>query len=97
MEKVKECCLTPEKPENDPGKPEKDDPGKTVNHIDRRIIIVCDSAYTNVPQRLFWSVPPTYAAGYSDGSVGPISVSEFARFDRSCFAGFSELYPPESR
>ena len=45
----------------------------------RRIIVVCDTPYRNVPWRWIGSAPPAYAAGYSDGSYGLISAAEFAK------------------
>lgn len=51
----------------------------------KRIIIVCDRAFTNLPRRLFGRAPPTHAVAYSDGSCGLISVAEFEALDRSEF------------
>jgi hypothetical protein len=59
----------------------------------RRIIIVCDTPYRNVPQRWIGSSPPAHAVGYSDGSTGLISPAEFAALDRSLFAFLDELFP----
>ncbi len=59
----------------------------------RRVKIVCDTPYRNVPRRWIGSAPPTHAAGYSDGSSGLISPAEFAALDRSSFAFLDVLYP----
>lgn len=57
----------------------------------KRIVIVCDRAFTNVPRRLFGRAPPTHAAAYSDGSCGLISVADFKALDRSEFVPLEEL------
>lgn len=59
----------------------------------RRIIVVCDTPYSNVPRRWIGSAPPTHAAGFSDGSAGLISPAQFAALDKSSFALLDELYP----
>ena len=51
----------------------------------RRLLIVCDRPFRNVPRRLFGLAPPTHAAGFSDGSIGLITVAEFEGLDRSAF------------
>jgi hypothetical protein len=48
----------------------------------RRLLIVCDTPFRNVPRRLIPSTP-THAAAYSDGTVALISVSEYAALDHS--------------
>jgi hypothetical protein len=63
----------------------------------RRIIVVCDTPYTNVPRRWFGSAPPSHAAGFSDGGIGLISPAEFAALDRSSFVALNELYPANSK
>ena len=60
----------------------------------RRVVIVCDTPYTNVPQR---PSPPTHAAGFSDGTTGLISPKEFAALDHSTFVAIDELFPAEKR
>ncbi|HZJ15896.1 MAG TPA: hypothetical protein VFD27_12660 [Chthoniobacteraceae bacterium] len=60
----------------------------------RRIIVVCDTPYRNVPEQWIGSAPPTHAAGFADGSKGLISTAEFAALDRSTFVPLDELYPP---
>jgi hypothetical protein len=62
----------------------------------RRIIVVCDTPYRNVPQRWIGSAPPTHAVAYSDGSCGLISTAEFAALDLSKFRPLDELYPPKA-
>jgi hypothetical protein len=59
----------------------------------RRVIVVCDTPYSNVPRRWIGSAPPAHAAGFSDGSAGLISPAEFAALDRSLFAFLDVLYP----
>ena len=61
----------------------------------RRVVIVCDTPYTNVPQRRFFESPPTHAAGFSDGTFGLISPKEFAALDRSAFIAIDKLFPKE--
>jgi hypothetical protein len=59
----------------------------------KRIIVVCDTPYCNVPRHWIGSAPPAHAAGYSDGSASLISPAEFAALDRSSFNFLDELYP----
>ena len=61
----------------------------------RRVVIVCDTPYTNVPRQRFFRSPPTHAAGFSDGTTGLISPKVFAALDRSTFVAIDELYPEE--
>jgi hypothetical protein len=61
----------------------------------RRIIVVCDTPYRNVPRQWFGSAPPTHAVGFSDGSHALISTAEFDALDRSAFVPLDELCPPE--
>ena len=63
----------------------------------RRIIVVCDTPYRNVPRRWIGSAPPTHAAGFSDGSHGLISTAEFAALDRSKFTPLDKMYPPKAK
>jgi hypothetical protein len=60
----------------------------------KRIIVVCDTPYRNVPQQTFGSAPPTHAVGYSDGSAGLIPTAEFAALDLTQFKKLDELFPP---
>ncbi len=62
----------------------------------RRVIVVCDTPYCNVPRRWIGSAPYAHAAGFSDGSAGLISPAEFAALDRSSFAFLDVLYPSQS-
>ena len=71
------------------------EPEASANHKNRRIVIVCDMPYTNVPMRKFWHAPPTHAVGYSDETTGLISPAEFAKLDLSKFKRLDELFPPE--
>lgn len=64
---------------------------------ERRVIIVCDTPYTNVPQHRFFSAPPTHAAGFSDGTTGLITPTEFSALDRKSFVALDELYPAKKR
>lgn len=57
----------------------------------KRIIVVCDTPYRNVPQRWIGLAPTTHAAGFSDGSCGLISPKEFSALDRSTFVALDEL------
>ena len=63
----------------------------------RRVIVVCDTPYRNVPRQSTGSAPQTHAAGFSDGSYGLISTSEFDVLDRSTFKPLDELFPPKSK
>jgi len=64
------------------------------NHS-RRVIVVCNTSYCNVPWQWIGSAPPTHAVAYSDGSYGLISTAEFAALDLSTFTPLDELYPPK--
>lgn len=57
----------------------------------KEILIVCDKAFTNVPERLWRSNPPTYAAGLADGSAVLLSVDEFESLDLGSFISGSRL------
>lgn len=59
----------------------------------RRVVIVCDTPYSNVPRRRFFESPRTHAAGFSDGTTGLISPKEFASLDRSTFIAIDDLFP----
>jgi hypothetical protein len=58
---------------------------------ERRIIMVCDHAYDNVPQRMFGKSPMAHAVAYSTGETGLISPEEFARLDLSGFVDLQTL------
>ncbi|EDY15775.1 hypothetical protein CfE428DRAFT_6703 [Chthoniobacter flavus Ellin428] len=62
-----------------------------------RVIVVCDTAYNNVPRRWIGTAPSTHAAAFADGSSGLISAQEFAALDRSQFTPFDELFPATAR
>ncbi|WP_009964216.1 hypothetical protein [Verrucomicrobium spinosum] len=55
----------------------------------RRIVAVCDTPYSNVPEHRVgiwrWPGPPTHAAAYSDGSTGLISPEEYADINKADF------------
>jgi hypothetical protein len=58
----------------------------------RRVIIVCDRPFTNVPRRLCGiAAPPCHAVGYSDGTRDLISVAEFEALDRSTLVPLDEV------
>jgi len=57
----------------------------------RRLLIVCDRPFTNVPRYVFGQAPPTHAAAYSDGTTALLSKEEFAGLDRSKLVSLSEL------
>jgi hypothetical protein len=57
----------------------------------RRITIVCDTAFRNVPRPIWGRGTPRHAAGYSDGSVGLISVAEYQALDRSSLRPLDDL------
>jgi hypothetical protein len=59
----------------------------------KRIVVVCDTPYHNLPRLWLGSAPPAHAAGYSDGSYGLISTKAFAAIDKSAFVALDELYP----
>ena len=61
--------------------------------LPRLVVYVCDRPYSNVPECLLFSAPPTHAAVYSDGSMALISTSDFAALDFSRFRDLKELYP----
>jgi len=64
-----------------------------VGHGTHEIIVVCDTPFGNVPQPTFWNLhyrTLRHAAGYSNGSVGWLTPTEFAQLDKS---NFVELKP----
>ncbi len=58
---------------------------------DKRIIMVCDRAYDNVPQRIFGKSPLAHAVAYSTGETGLINPQEFGRLDLSVFLDLQTL------
>jgi hypothetical protein len=57
----------------------------------RQVVIVCDQAYGNVPQRRFGSSPMMHAVGYSPGETGLITPEEYAALDLSGFVDLATL------
>lgn len=60
----------------------------------KRIVVVCDTVYDNVPQPTIWNLyhlNPAHAVGFSDGTAGLISPAEFTAMDRTDFAALSAL------
>ncbi|MDB6022310.1 MAG: hypothetical protein JWQ04_2167 [Pedosphaera sp.] len=60
----------------------------------KRIIVVCDTQYGNVPQPTVWNgwrENPAHAVGYSDGTAGLISPEEFKTLDLSGFIDATKL------
>lgn len=52
------------------------------------IVVVCDAAYGNVPLPSIWNLHRRtlrHAVGYSDGSIGWLTPTEFAQLNRSNF------------
>ena len=58
---------------------------------DKRIIMVCDHPYDNVPQRIFGRSPMAHAVAYSTGESGLISPAEFVQLDLSAFIDLQML------
>jgi hypothetical protein len=58
---------------------------------ERRIIVVCDRPFRNVPRYVFGEAPPTHAAAYSDGSTALLSARAFAALDRSALMPLNEI------
>src|SRR5207247_8604309 len=58
---------------------------------DKRIIMVCDHPYDNVPQRIFGTSPMAHAVSYSNGETGLISPQQFARLSLSGFVDLQSL------
>ena len=57
----------------------------------RTILVLCDTAYRNVPRLMIGQSPPTHAAAYTDGSTTLITEQEFSRLDRSDFIPLDAL------
>ncbi|MEK6705223.1 MAG: hypothetical protein AABZ06_05495 [Bdellovibrionota bacterium] len=57
----------------------------------KRVIIVCDTAYDNVPQRYIGKAPMTHAVGYSNGQAGFITPEEYLKLDLSSFIDLQPL------
>jgi hypothetical protein len=58
-----------------------------------QVIIVCDTAYRNVPRRRFFKASPAHAVGYSDGTTALISPAEFNKLIKGSFVPLDTLYP----
>ena len=60
----------------------------------KQIVIFCDNIYDNVPQPTIWNLyhrNPAHAVGFSDGTAGLISPSEFTQIDRNAFLNLTAL------
>jgi hypothetical protein len=51
----------------------------------KAVVMVCDCAYDNVPERMFGRAPMRHAVAYSTGEVGLVTPDEFARLDLKDF------------
>jgi len=58
---------------------------------DKRIVIVCDRAYDNVPRHALWRAPATHAVAYSTGETELISITEFANLDLAHFVDLQTI------
>jgi hypothetical protein len=58
---------------------------------EKRIIMVCDRAYDNVPQRILGRSPMAHAVAYVTGETALISPDEFGRLDLSSFTDLQVL------
>lgn len=63
----------------------------------KRLLIVCDRAFRNVPRNWIGSAPPTHAAAFADGSTALISEAEFAVIDRSVLVPLRDLVPADPK
>lgn len=70
-----------------------------MDHGDRHpcVLVVCDRAFNNVPQRRFFPAPYTHAVVYSNCRSGLMSEGEFDRLDFSNFADLRDLPNSDSR
>lgn len=59
----------------------------------RTVVFVCDRPYSNVPERIFGSAPPTHAAVFSDCTFDLISPAEFASLDFTQYRDVNEMFP----
>ena len=57
-----------------------------------QLVAVCDTAFDNVPQRIFRQLPARHAAAYLDGTTALLSVAEFQRLDRSNFVDLRSIW-----
>jgi len=63
----------------------------------RKVLIICDTPYRNVPRRILGTASPTHAAAFSDGSVGLISIAEFEALDHASLVLLDELLAASTR
>jgi hypothetical protein len=63
----------------------------------RRVTIVCDTPYNNVPEHRLRTAPFTHAAGFSDGSAALITRVEFASLDISSFVDLDAIDPSPAK
>ena len=66
-------------------------PFRTSPGAPRRMLIVCDRAFSNVPRRLILANAPTHAVAFSDGSNALISKERFAALDLSSFTPLDQF------
>lgn len=57
----------------------------------RRLLIVCDRPFTNVPRYIYGRAPPAHAAGYSDGTTALISAHKYVSLDKSTLIALNEI------
>jgi hypothetical protein len=57
----------------------------------KEVTVVCDTAYSKVPQYRFLRAPATHAVGYSDGSVALISSAQYDALDLRAFLDIRRL------
>lgn len=60
----------------------------------KQVVVVCDTVCDNVPQPTIWNLyrrNPAHAVGYSDGTRGLISPSDFKALDRQAFFSITAL------
>lgn len=57
----------------------------------KKVVMVCDQAYSNVPQHLFWKAPMAHAVAYSTGETGLISPEQFKQLDLNGFIDLKTL------
>lgn len=64
------------------------------------VVVVCDIAYSNVPQPTVWNLyreTPAHAVAYSDGKVGLISPAEFKKLDLGGFISVTAMATNSAR
>lgn len=61
---------------------------------ERCAVVVCDTPYRNVPERVFGLAPPTHAVAYSDGTTGLISTAEYALLVQNDFIDLTTIVGP---